>query len=155
MVLAIVRLLNVFAPVIVLVLAPVVVKDTLLNVSPPPANVGLAAEQVIVEVPAVSVKFVAVVNTIGVDPLKVIADDPKLMLRVFELLDNKLAAVTAKFAVAKEPLVTVMFVVTVKALPNVQPPPTPSKTIEPPVKVTPLVVMVLPVVVAANVIVPV
>ena len=41
----------------------------------------------------------------------------------------------------------------VKALPSVHPPPTPSKVTE--ASVTPLVVIVLPVVVALNVVVPV
>ena len=109
----------------------------------------------IVDVPAVSVRFVDVVNVIGVEPLNVNADDPRLMLLVLELLESRLAAVTAKLPVLNAPLVTVMSVVTVRALPSVHPPPTPSKTTEPAVSVTPFVVMVLPVAVAAKVIVPV
>jgi hypothetical protein len=154
-VLATVRLLNVLDPLIVLELAPVVVNETLWNASPPPANVGLAPEQVIVEVPAVKVSPVDTENTTGVAPLNVTEDDPKDMLRAFVLLDNRLAAVTAKLAVAKAPFVTVTLPVTVSALPNVQPPPTPSNTTDPPVSVTPFVVTVWPVVVAANVMAPV
>jgi hypothetical protein len=110
---------------------------------------------VIVEVPAVKVSPVEVVRLTGVAPLNVTVDDPRLILRVLVLDEIKLAAVIAKLAVEKLPFVAVMLVVTVKALPNVHPPPTPSNTTDPAVKVTPFVVTVLPEVVAAKVMSPV
>ena len=81
----------------------------------------------------------------------------KFIVLVFELLEDKLPQVTEQFPVAdvsKVPFVIVSALVPqLKALPKVQPPPTPSKFVFN--KETPLVVTVLPVVVALNVVVPV
>ena len=55
----------------------VAVNPTLLNVSPAPANVGDALEQLIVDVPALNVRFVASI-VIEEVPDKVMVDEPKL-----------------------------------------------------------------------------
>jgi hypothetical protein len=87
--------LNVFAPVIVMLVAAALVKLTLLKVCDPPLNVGTVAEQERVDVPAVKVKFVDVINEIGVLPDKVIVLPLKEIDRMFELVDEKLFAVIA------------------------------------------------------------
>jgi hypothetical protein len=61
------RVLNVFAPVIVVIVAAVAVKLKLLNVKPPLERVGLLPPVIeIVEVPALKVKLVIVVSVTAV-----------------------------------------------------------------------------------------
>jgi hypothetical protein len=72
--------------------------------------------------------------------------------RVFVLLLEKLNAEKTNPPRFKAPLVKVIAEFAVKALDSVHPPPTPSKTTAP--KLLPFALMVLPVVVAANVNVP-
>ena len=55
------RVLNVFAPLMVIVDATVLMKLTLLKICKPPFNIGEAPVKEIVEVPALKVKFVVVV----------------------------------------------------------------------------------------------
>ena len=87
--------LNVFAPVIVMLVAAALVKLTLLKVCDPPLNVGTVEEQERVDVPAVKVKFVDVINEIGVLPDKIIVLPLKEIDRMFELVDERLFAVIA------------------------------------------------------------
>jgi hypothetical protein len=81
---------------------------------------------------------------------------PNAILRVLELLEANVPVVSVNPPRAKAPFVKVVAAVApiVNALPRVQPPPTPSNVIEG-VSVTPLVVIVRPVVVEENVTVPV
>jgi hypothetical protein len=103
-----------------------------------------------VEVPAENVSPVVVVR---VQELQLIVDEPSVRDRVFELFEVKLLEVVIlKFPVSTAPLVSVN-VVTLKFLPNVQPPPTPLNVVEQDI-VAVGGVNVLPVVVALNVIVP-
>jgi hypothetical protein len=53
--------LNVFAPLMVMPLPAALVKLTLLKICPPPFNIGDEPVKEIVEVPALKVKFAAVV----------------------------------------------------------------------------------------------
>lgn len=152
-----VMLLNVFDPVIVKAPAPPWF-SVQLNVEPAPLKVlALVAVMEIVPVPVPAV----VVNPVGAGllnefaPLSEQAKVPPLNVRFFVPvavvnLNEGVAVYPAKLSV---PFVNVR-VVQAKALPNVQLPPTPLKvTAEP--KPTPFVVIVLPVVVALNVVVPV
>jgi len=149
-------LLNVFEPVMVKAPAPpwFIVQ---LNVEPPPTNVlAVAAVMEIVPtpVPAVVVKLegaellndnVPEFAQSNVPPLKVTFFVPTAVVN----LTDCVAVYPAKLSVPFES----WSVVQSNALPNAQPPPTPLKVtaaIE-----TPLVVTVLPVVVALNVVVPV
>ena len=121
----------------------------------PPVRVGLALVQVMVDVPASNVRLVAVVNTTGLAPLKVTVDALSKIDLTFELLELIAAGVKAWLLalVLKAPAVTVNVLVAVKALPSVQPPPTPFKTTSIAPSVTVLVVIVFPVVVAKKLIV--
>jgi hypothetical protein len=101
---------------------------------------------------ALNVKFVTVVKSRAVVALKVNVLEPRVIVLVFELVDNKAVAVTLKLPVLKVPLVTVTLPEQDNALPRVQPPPTPLKTTETKSEV-PLVVIVFPVVVELKVIV--
>ena len=69
-----------FAPLIVVVPVAVLLKVTLLNVCAPPVNTGAALLQVIVEVPALNVRFVPA-KLIGVVPLQEIAEEPRIKER--------------------------------------------------------------------------
>jgi len=108
---------------------------------------------VIVEVPAEKVKPV-VVARFQLEQL--IVDEPSVIDRVLELFEIKpVVAPTLKLPVLNDPFVNVIELDDVlSALVSVQPPPTPSNTTGPP-KVMLLVLIVLPVVVALNVIGPV
>jgi hypothetical protein len=108
-----------------------------------------------VDVPASNVRLVAVVNTTGLAPLKVTVDALSKIDLTFELLELIAAGVKAWLLalVLKAPAVTVNVLVAVKALPSVQPPPTPFKTTSIAPSVTVLVVIVFPVVVAKKLIV--
>ena len=64
------------------------------------------AAQFIVDVPALSVKFVEVVKVIGT-LLKLTVLDPSVIALTLLLLDDKEPAVTLKFLVSNVPLVTV------------------------------------------------
>lgn len=98
------------------------------------------------EVPALKLRFVELVKLIGVPPLSVTALLPKVIERVCALLEIKEEAVTLKFPVLKDPLVTVNEELPIlTALPRVHPQPTPFILVAL-FKVTPLVVNVLPVV---------
>jgi hypothetical protein len=146
---ACVRTLNVFALLMVVVPVAVLLKVTLLKVTPFPLNVVLAPEQVIVDVPALSVKFEPEKPT-GVVPLQLIADDPNVIERVKLPVDASELSEQAKLPVLKSPRTTLIEFPTaeVNALPKVQPPPAPFKTMLVLLNVTLLVVIVLPVVVA-------
>ena len=84
------------------------------------------------------------------EPVSVTVDVPSVTLRILELLELNIFAFTAKFPVLKAPLVTVIVLVSVIALPKVQPPPTPLKLTCPGPKLTLFVVTVLPVEVATK-----
>lgn len=103
-----VKLLNVFKPVIELLVGDVPVKDTLWNVFPPPARVLVADVNCIKEVPALKVKFVDVgkASTVPLD-VKFIVLAPRLIVLTLLLLDDKTPAVTAYPAVVNVPFVTV------------------------------------------------
>ena len=92
----------------------------------------------------------------GVVCTNAILPEPNATLRVFVLLELNIPVVNVKLPKFNEPFVSVTVLVAdvVKALPNVHAPATPLNVTEPP-KATPLVVTVLPVVVALNVVVPV
>jgi len=139
----------VFTPVMVVVPVAVLLKVTLLKVNPLPAKVVVVPLQVIVEVPALNVRFEPEKPT-GLVPLQVIADAPNVIERVNEPVDVSELSEQAKPPVLKAPCKTVIEfpTVVVKALPKVQPPPAPFKEINAVLNVTLLVVMVLPVVVA-------
>ena len=77
--------LTVFAPVMVMAVADALVKLTLLKVKPPPAKVVLAAEQFIVDVPALNVKFAVGVKLNEVPP-KESVELFKLTIRMLVLL---------------------------------------------------------------------
>jgi hypothetical protein len=120
----------------------------------------LKLESVIVLVPADTVRPVDV--TSQTDPfglLMLTAEDPRVIDRVNVPKLLKPAAVTAKFPVLKSPLLTLRVKVpvvnpTVRELPSVHPPPTPSKVMHsllPPPRATPLVVTTFPVVLAQKI----
>ncbi len=117
-------------PRMLCVLALVEVKDTLLKVNPvvlcdAAAKFTAVAVKIIVEVPALKVSpvFIVVSNT---DPpeLNVTVDDPRLIVRVLEVLDDKNVAVTLKLLVVKVPRVSVMALEDVSASPRVMVMPT-------------------------------
>ena len=89
-------------------------------------------------------------SVIGVVPLSVKVEEPKVNDLTFELFDSKLVQVMLLFAVSKEPLVRVIVLVEVYAPAKDQAPFTPSNVIATLLKLTPLVVMVLPDEVALN-----
>jgi len=140
--------LNVFAPVMVVVPPAVLLNVTLLKVRPLPLNVVAAPEQVIAEVPALNVRFEPEKRT-GLVPLQEIADAPSVIERVNAPADVSELSEQAKPPVLKEPCKTLIEfpTVVVNALPKVQPPPAPFKTMLVLLNVTLLVVIVLPVVV--------
>jgi hypothetical protein len=110
--------------------------------------VGAAPLQLIVDVPALKVRPVGLAIFTGVAPDNVIVEEPnEIDLVVVPLVPNE-SAVTVKFPVLKDPATIDSGFTFVKLLPNVQPPPTPVKFRPSGPKVTLLVVMVLPVVVA-------
>jgi hypothetical protein len=76
--------------------------------------------------------------------------EPKSTDLVEELAEEKLVEVIEKFPLLKDPSFTLIADVEVNALPSVQPPPMPPNVS--PAMLTPLVVIVLPVVVALNVV---
>ena len=149
-------LLNVFEPVIVNAPAPPWF-NVQLNVEPPPINVlAVAAVMEIAPTPVPAV----VVNPDGATLLNVVALAPeqttvpplKVKFFVAPAVINLCEEVLVYPAKSNVPLVNVS-VEQVNALPNDQPPPTPLKL--PEIKTLPWVVIVLPVVVALNVVVPV
>jgi hypothetical protein len=83
---------------------------------------------------------------------RLIADAPSVSVRVFELLELNIVQVTDCPLVFRLPLVSVMDDVDNHVVDNVQPPPTPLNATLVAPSVTPLVDTVLPVVVAAKVI---
>jgi hypothetical protein len=85
--------LNVFAPVIDTLDADVLLNVTLLNVLPPPLKVGTVLVQVMVEVPALNVRFVEVVKTIGVVFASDTLDPFNTIERTFELDEDSCEAV--------------------------------------------------------------
>ena len=128
-----------------------------LNVEPPPTNVLKVAaviEIVPVPVPAVVVKLVgcALLNAVVLAP--VINIVPALNVRFFVpvAVVNLTDCVVVYPAKSSVPLVNVR-IAQENALPSDQPPPMPLKTTVTPTEI-PLVVIVLPVVVALNVFVP-
>jgi hypothetical protein len=99
-----------------------------------------------VDVPAFNVKFVAFKQ---LQRPQDIADEPRFNVRADAPVEVKLlVTVRLKFAVENVPAENVKLLLVVNALPNVHPPPTPVKLTG--FTVTPLVVIVHPVVVAAN-----
>ena len=84
------RVLNVFAPVIVMLVAAALVKLKLLKVKPPPANVGPVVETEMLDVPALNVKFVVVVKVTF--PASVTVLPFKEIDRTFALDDDKVEA---------------------------------------------------------------
>lgn len=101
----------------------------------------------------VKVRLVVVLVFHPLEPVKVTAELVISSVLVLLLLLTNEAQESAKPPVEKVPAVKVTLAVVVNAPPNVQPPPTPLN-ITAGVKVLPLVVIVLPVVVDENVIVP-
>lgn len=103
----------------------------------------------------VTVKLVPVVvfQMVAALPVSVMLPVPKAIVRMLALVLAKVGHVKVNVLRSSVPLVSVTAPV-VMALPSVQAPPTPSNVTAPP-SATPLVVTVLPVVVAANVMVPV
>jgi hypothetical protein len=85
--------LNVFAPVIDTLVADVLLNLTSLNVLPPPLKVGAVLVQVMVEVPALNVRFVEVVKTIGVVFASDTLDPFNTIERTFELDEDSCEAV--------------------------------------------------------------
>lgn len=99
------------------------------------------------------VMLLIVINDVpAVAEVRAILPVPKLTDRTFKLLDEKAVHAKVKLLSTKAPAVRVQVEITVNADPKVQPPPVPLKTTA--ARLQPLVVMVLPVVVAVNVIVP-
>ena len=86
----------------------------------PPLTVVSVADIDIVDVPALNVRFVFVVNVIGLPPLNVTVELPRLIVRVLVLLDDRLDAVTFLLLVLKVPEVTVTTFDVVKSSCNVQ-----------------------------------
>jgi len=145
---------NVFEPVMVKAPAPPWL-SVQLNVEPPPTNVlAVAAVMDIVPtpVPAVVVKLVgaALLNTVVLAAVHNIVPALNVIFFVPETVVTLIDTVQVFPFKSTVPFVGTKFV-QVKALPNAQLPPTPSKTTE--TKDFPLVVIVLPVVVALNVVV--
>ena len=99
------KLLNVFAPFMVIVLTDADVKLKVPNDNPPRLIVVAATELLIVEDPALKVKFVVVENVNADDAVIVLV--PKVIDRVFVLLDDRLEKDNVKFPVSKDPFVTV------------------------------------------------
>ena len=150
---AIDKLAKVFAPFMVIELTDVDVKLNAPNDNPPRFIVPDAEEMLIADDPALKVKFVFVVK-VNV-PVAVIVLVPKLIDRVFALVDDRLPKVNGKFPVSKEPFVTEKVLAPKFAvLPSVQPHPTPLTATED-ASATPFVVNVLPVADPVNVIAPV
>ena len=152
-----VRLLYVFTPVIVRERAVVEVKETLLNAKPPEEIPAVLPDKFICDVPALKVRLV--VDDAANDPVElaeiVTVEEPKFSVLARALLILKLNVVNAKLAVLTVPVLNVKVALPiVNALPNVHPPPAPLNRTLPNI-VVPLVVTVLPVVVAEKVIVPV
>jgi hypothetical protein len=106
-------------PLTVAVPAVVLVKETLLKVTPtfdPAAIVGLVAVKTILEVPALNVRFVFVIKLIApLAALNVTVLLPRLIVRVLLLLDDRDVAVTLKLLVVKVQAVTVIVLVQVSA----------------------------------------
>jgi hypothetical protein len=149
-------LLNVLEPVMVKVPAPPWL-SVQLNVEPPPTKVLAVAEAmeiVPVPVPAVVVKLVgaALLNANAPEPEQ--NNVPPLKVKFFAppAVTNLTEEVLVYPAKSNVPFVNVS-VEQLNALSNDQPPPTPSKL--PEIKTLPWVDIVLPVVVALNVVVPV
>src|SRR3989344_2210589 len=120
----------------------------LLKVNPPPEKVIAVFDvsvSLIVEVFALNVRLVvvAVNHVVVVAPVKVQVPLPIVTVLILELEDTKEIAVRLKLFALKVPLVnvTVREEPTVKASPNCQVPPTPSKVIGT-LNVTPLLVIV-------------
>ena len=137
------KLLNVLFPVSCIIDRLIIVKLTLLKVLPPPIKLGPPPDKTIEDVFALNVRFMEVEKFIA-DPvvLKVTVLLPKVMVRSFVLEENKATAVRLKLTVLNVPLVTVKLNEPIfKALPRVQPQPTPLITVDEP-SVTPLVVNV-------------
>lgn len=127
----------------------------MLNVWPPPRKVDVETEITMFDVPALKVKLVGSKKLIVPDACKVTVLAPKVSVRILLLVELIVAAVTAKPAVLRFPLVRVMPAAEpqVSASASVHPPPTPLNTIDPTI-VAPLVVIVLPVVVEEKVMAP-
>jgi hypothetical protein len=144
---------KVLAPVIVTVTPPEgFVKLTLLKVRPPDAiPVVVTPDRLICEVPAFHVRPVVVAKLSAVAEIAeiVIMLEPSEIDRVLELLELKFDVEMLKLPLLNEPFVMVSVPVIVSGLPSVQPPPTPLKDTDED-KLTPFVVIVLPVVVAVN-----
>ena len=107
-----VKLLNVFAPVIVRasVVVEVFAKEKLWYVCPPRLLVVFPLtlmELLMVEVPAKNVRLVEFVKITGVVPERVSVLAPKLIVRTLALVDDKVSAVTGWPAVLNVPFVTV------------------------------------------------
>jgi hypothetical protein len=92
----------------------------------PPCTFGAVPEQIIVEVPALKVRFVFVPKDIGVVLLNVTVDDPRSIVRVLLLLEDREVAVTLKLLVVKVPWVRVIAPEDVSASPSVTVIPEPS-----------------------------
>jgi len=99
---------------------------------------------------------VLVVKITGDEPPNVTVEEFKFIVLVFEFDELICSPDMLYIPLSKVPLLTIRVTDAprLNALPSVQPPPTPLKSTDP-VKLTPLVVTVLPVVVALNVVVPV
>ena len=85
----------------------------------PPVIDGPDEVQVMVDVPALKVKFEFVPKSTGAKPLNVNVDDPRLIVRVLLLLEDRSVAVTLKLLVVKVPCVTVIVPEDVNASPSV------------------------------------
>ncbi len=81
----------------------------------PKATVVPDAVQTIEDVPALKVKPVVKLFARALAPLNVTVDDPRLIVRVLELLEFICVAVTLKLLVVKVPLITKIAADDVKA----------------------------------------
>jgi hypothetical protein len=72
-----------------------------------------------IDVPALKVKFEFAKKSTGVEPLNVNVDDPRLIVRVLLLLEDREVAVTLKLLVVNVPCVTVSVPEDVNASPSV------------------------------------
>ena len=145
------KLAKVFEPVIVIELTDVDVKLNVPNDNPPKAIVVAVTELLIVDDPALKVKFVVVESVNEDDDVIVLV--PKVIDRVFVLLDDRFEKDSGKFPVSKDPFVTVSELPNVVENPRVQPQPTPLISVLE-ASTTPFVVNVLPVAEPVSVIAP-
>lgn len=109
---------------VIIISGPVITNE--LNVSPPPANVLPDPVILIIDVPALNVKLVVVVNKKLT--LQLTVDAPSVKVLTLALLQLNEPQVTVFPFVFNEPFDKVIFKDVVKASCSVHPPPTPEKS---------------------------